>query len=254
MNPANLPFDAEAMLQGLRSWVECESPTWDAAAVNRMLDLAAREMAIMGATIERIAGRQGFGGCVRARFPHPQAGRARHSDRGASRHRASGRHAGEAAVAARGQQMLRPRHLRHEGRQLPGAGSDPAAGARRVHDAAADHRAVHAGRRGRHALDPRPDRGRSGAQQICAGARARPARQRRRHRPLRDRALQSRSDRQAEPCRRDALVGPLRDPRNGAADHRHRRHDDGRTALSASASSTAANGSTASPPPAPARR
>jgi len=74
MNPANLPFDSEAMLLGLRGWVECESPTWDAGAVERMLDIAAREMAIMGASIERIAGRQGFGGCVRARFPHPKQG------------------------------------------------------------------------------------------------------------------------------------------------------------------------------------
>jgi len=38
MNPANLPFDSEAMLQGLRGWVECESPTWDKSAVERMLD------------------------------------------------------------------------------------------------------------------------------------------------------------------------------------------------------------------------
>jgi glutamate carboxypeptidase len=74
MNPADLSFDSEAMLQGLRSWVECESPTWDATAVNRMLDLAARDMAIMGATIEHIAGRQGFGGVVRARFPNPRQG------------------------------------------------------------------------------------------------------------------------------------------------------------------------------------
>ncbi|CCD98607.1 M20/M25/M40 family metallo-hydrolase [Bradyrhizobium sp. STM 3809] len=74
MNPSDLPFDTDAMLQGLRSWVECESPTWDAAAVERMLDLAARDMAISGATIERIAGRQGFAGCVRARFPHPRQG------------------------------------------------------------------------------------------------------------------------------------------------------------------------------------
>ena len=72
MNPTHLPFDSETMLAGLRAWVECESPTWDAAAVHRMLDLAAREMAIMGASIERIAGRQGFGGCVRAKFPHPK--------------------------------------------------------------------------------------------------------------------------------------------------------------------------------------
>ena len=62
------------MLAGLRAWVECESPTWDAAAVNRMLDLAAREMAAMGASIELVAGRQGFGGCVRAKFPHPRQG------------------------------------------------------------------------------------------------------------------------------------------------------------------------------------
>ena len=74
MNPAKLSFDTDAMLQGLRVWVEQESPTWDTSAVNAMLDLAAREMAIMGATIERIAGRQGFGGCVRARFPHPKFG------------------------------------------------------------------------------------------------------------------------------------------------------------------------------------
>lgn len=74
MNPANLPFDSETMLQGLRNWVECESPTWDKDAVNRMLDLAARDMAIMGASIERIAGRQGFGDVIRARFPHPDQG------------------------------------------------------------------------------------------------------------------------------------------------------------------------------------
>jgi glutamate carboxypeptidase len=59
MNPTHLPFDSETMLAGLRAWVESESPTWDAAAVNRMLDLAAREMAIMGASIELVAGRLG---------------------------------------------------------------------------------------------------------------------------------------------------------------------------------------------------
>ena len=74
MNPDNLPFDSETMLAGLRAWVECESPTWNAAAVNRMLDLAATDMAIMGAQVERIAGRDGFGGCVRAKFPHPKQG------------------------------------------------------------------------------------------------------------------------------------------------------------------------------------
>ena len=70
MNPNALPFDADAMLSGLREWVECESPTFDAASVNRMMDLASRGLVLSGARIERIAGRMGFGDCVRATFPH----------------------------------------------------------------------------------------------------------------------------------------------------------------------------------------
>jgi len=69
----NISFETEALLNGLRTWVECESPTWDAAAVGRMMDLASRELALMGARIERIAGRMGFGDCVRATLPHPDA-------------------------------------------------------------------------------------------------------------------------------------------------------------------------------------
>jgi len=68
MDITTLPFDAEAMLAGLRPWVECESPTFDAARVNAMMDVASRECAASGATIERIAGRMGFGDCVRATF------------------------------------------------------------------------------------------------------------------------------------------------------------------------------------------
>jgi glutamate carboxypeptidase len=68
MNVNELPFDADAMLGGLRPWVECESPTWDAGRVGRMMDLASRDLALMGARIERIAGRMGFGDCVRASF------------------------------------------------------------------------------------------------------------------------------------------------------------------------------------------
>jgi len=73
MGAIDLPFDARAMLGGLRSWVECESPTWDAAAVNRMMRLAAHELAVVGANVETIPGRMGFGDCLRARFPHPRA-------------------------------------------------------------------------------------------------------------------------------------------------------------------------------------
>ncbi|MGI4945073.1 MAG: M20/M25/M40 family metallo-hydrolase, partial [Janthinobacterium lividum] len=74
MDLTQLPFDADRMLADLRPWVECESPTHDAAAVNRMMDLASRDLAVMGATVERIPGRMGYGDCVRASFRHKRAG------------------------------------------------------------------------------------------------------------------------------------------------------------------------------------
>src|SRR6056297_2398580 len=70
----DLEFDTDAILEGLRPWVECESPTWDAVAVDRMMDLAAVKCAELGATIERIPGTMGLGGSVRARFSHPRTG------------------------------------------------------------------------------------------------------------------------------------------------------------------------------------
>lgn len=73
MDPNALPFDAEAMLAGLRTWVECESPTFDRDAVNRMMDLASRALAVSGGRIERLPGRMGFADCVRAHFPHPRS-------------------------------------------------------------------------------------------------------------------------------------------------------------------------------------
>ena len=73
MDVSKLSFDADEMLAGLKPWIECESPTYDAAAVDRMMDMAAYDLA-GHAAIERIPGRMGFGGCVRARFPHPNFG------------------------------------------------------------------------------------------------------------------------------------------------------------------------------------
>jgi len=73
-DPNALPLETEALLAGLRAWVEAESPTYDAAAVNRMMDIAARDLAVAGARIERIPGRMGYGDCVRARFPQKALG------------------------------------------------------------------------------------------------------------------------------------------------------------------------------------
>lgn len=61
-------FDAEEIAAGIAAWAAVESPSFDAASVNRMMDLAAREMTALGADVERIAGQDGFGDVVRARF------------------------------------------------------------------------------------------------------------------------------------------------------------------------------------------
>lgn len=66
----NLPtFDAEEILDGIRQWVEVESPTNDRDGVNRMMDLAEEAMAAIGARIDRIPGRDGYGDVVKARTP-----------------------------------------------------------------------------------------------------------------------------------------------------------------------------------------
>ncbi|MCC7282785.1 MAG: M20 family metallopeptidase [Acetobacteraceae bacterium] len=54
-------LDADEILAGIREWVEIESPTTDAAAVNRMVDKVQADYAGIGARLERIAGRDGFG-------------------------------------------------------------------------------------------------------------------------------------------------------------------------------------------------
>ena len=74
MTVLDLPFDTAGIIAGLKPWVTCESPTFDAAAVNRMMAMAARELALLGARVETIPGRMGLGDCVRATFPHPRLG------------------------------------------------------------------------------------------------------------------------------------------------------------------------------------
>lgn len=59
----------EALLDDVRRWVEIESPTQDAAAVNRVADHAEAELRGIGAAIERIAGRDGFGDVLLGRLP-----------------------------------------------------------------------------------------------------------------------------------------------------------------------------------------
>ena len=70
MDITKLDFNDEVMLAGLQRWVTCESPSYDPCAVNRMQDLAAHDLAVMGASIERITTHHSVGDCIRARFSH----------------------------------------------------------------------------------------------------------------------------------------------------------------------------------------
>lgn len=67
-------FNEEAILRALLEWVRIESPTFACSAVNSMISHVARELAVIGASIQSIPGRNGLGDAVLARFPGETAG------------------------------------------------------------------------------------------------------------------------------------------------------------------------------------
>ncbi len=60
---------SEDLLAELAQWVRLETPTTDAASVNRLVDVAEGELARAGAAITRIPGRDGYGDNLIARTP-----------------------------------------------------------------------------------------------------------------------------------------------------------------------------------------
>jgi len=58
---ASNPFDAKNILDGIRRWVEIETPTEAPAQVNKLGELIAQGYADLPARVERIAGRDGCG-------------------------------------------------------------------------------------------------------------------------------------------------------------------------------------------------
>src|SRR5260370_34180842 len=60
-------IDVGATIEGIRRWVEIESPTGDIAAVNRMADRVAADPAGVPVRIERLPGRPGVGDTLVAR-------------------------------------------------------------------------------------------------------------------------------------------------------------------------------------------
>jgi glutamate carboxypeptidase len=62
-------FDAREILDGIRQWVEIESPTSNADAVNAMVGKVEADFAALGAHTRRVPGSDGFGDCLRVRSP-----------------------------------------------------------------------------------------------------------------------------------------------------------------------------------------
>lgn len=60
---------SEDLLAELAGWVRTETPTTDAAAVNRLMDRAEADLGQVGASVTRIPGRDGFGDNLVARTP-----------------------------------------------------------------------------------------------------------------------------------------------------------------------------------------
>ena len=69
-------MSTQALLAGVRAWVEIESHTADVAGVNAMADRVAADYAARGAAVERVPGRDGFGDHVIARAPWAQTSNA----------------------------------------------------------------------------------------------------------------------------------------------------------------------------------
>ena len=62
-------IDGEEVLEGIRRWVEIETPSPDGQAVNKLVDLVQSEAAALGAETERRPGRDGFGDILTVRSP-----------------------------------------------------------------------------------------------------------------------------------------------------------------------------------------
>lgn len=66
--------DVEQVVADITRWAAIESPTYDAAAVNRMMDEGQRDLEAMGFRIERLTGTQGFGDIVIGRLEGAEPG------------------------------------------------------------------------------------------------------------------------------------------------------------------------------------
>ena len=70
MNASNRPqVDPEEILDGIREWVEIETPTRNAGQVNRLVDLVEQGFRGIEAKTERVPGKQGLGDLLKVTSP-----------------------------------------------------------------------------------------------------------------------------------------------------------------------------------------
>ena len=214
MIPAST-FSADALLAELLDWVRIESPTYDAATVNRMEDFIAPKIGALGFEVEKLPGRDGLGGmlcCRRAgRTDGPGILMIAHADTA----HPVGTLATKLPIRRGGRQVLRPGHLRHEGRHR--ARARRTEGGDRRQEARSPRHHHHQPRRGDRQPDlARADRGRGAAPQVRADPRAGQGRAGRCHdRPARLPALLSDHARPARALGLDQQGRPLRGARHG---------------------------------------
>lgn len=75
--PGEAVGSSEDLLAELARWVQLETPTTDAVAVNRLMDLAERDLSQAGAVLTRVPGKAGFGDSLIARTQDAKAARGR---------------------------------------------------------------------------------------------------------------------------------------------------------------------------------
>jgi glutamate carboxypeptidase len=69
-SPSNQPkIDPDEIFEGIRAWCEFETPSDEPAAVNKLVDRVEGELRQLGARIERVPGRDGYGDVLKARSP-----------------------------------------------------------------------------------------------------------------------------------------------------------------------------------------
>ena len=67
-DPSKFPLDAETIAAVIADWARVESPSYDSAAVNRMMDLAGSTIGSLGADTDRVPGEAGYGDVLKAKF------------------------------------------------------------------------------------------------------------------------------------------------------------------------------------------